>query len=64
MVRVVCDIDHVEVYRNHQRIAFHRRSHVTQGYTTLHDHMPPEHLHYTETRGWDADYFLGRAARI
>ena len=64
MLRVVYDTDHVEVYWNHQCIAFHRRSYRSNGYTTLKDHMPPAHLHYTETRGWDADYFLDRASRI
>ena len=64
VLRVVYDTDHVEVYWNHQRIAFHRRSYRSNGYTTLADHMPPAHQHYTETRGWDADYFLDRASRI
>jgi transposase len=64
LLRVVYDTDHVEVYCGHQRIAFHRRSYEPRGNTTLKEHMPPEHLHYTEARGWDADYFLSQASRI
>jgi transposase len=63
-VRIVYDIDHVEIYTGHTRIACHRRSYVKNGYTTLEVHMPAKHLFYQESRGWDPDYFLSRAERI
>jgi transposase len=63
-VQVVYDIDHVEIYSGHTRIACHRRSYVKHGYSTFEAHMPPKHKFYQESRGWDADYFLSRAEHI
>ena len=42
----------------------HRRSYARGGYTTTDSHMPPNHLGYQETRGWDAEYFINKAERI
>ncbi len=64
MVAVNYDTDHVEVFYNMQRIAFHKRSYKKTGYTTLIEHMPPNHQKFTEQNGWDADYFLREALKI
>jgi transposase len=63
-VQLVYDTDLVEVYYQHQRIAFHQRSYRKHGYTTLKEHMPQGHRSYLEQQGWDADYFLEQAQKI
>jgi len=57
------DID-VEVFIGLQRIAIHKRDYHNYAYTTLAIHMPEKHLKYSETLGWDAEYFLSLAAKI
>jgi transposase len=64
MVQAVYDTDSVEVYFQHQRIAFHRRNYRKHGYTTLKEHMPEGHQRYFEQKGWDARYFLSQAEQI
>lgn len=64
MVVVNYDIDHVEVFYNMQRIAIHKRSYKKDGYTTIIEHMPPDHKTFTEQFGWDADYFRREALKI
>jgi len=61
---VIYDQNTVEVYIGLDRIALHQRHYGKNGYTTLAEHMPESHLHYHETRGWDADYFLRFASKI
>ncbi len=63
-VKVVYDLDHVEIYLGFKRIAIHRRSFVHRGYTTLPEHMPVHHRKYHEMKGWDGDYFLQKAEKI
>jgi transposase len=62
-VNAVYDSDTVEIYFEHNRIAFHRRSYKKHGYTTLKEHMPESHRRYSEQRGWTDDYFLEQAAK-
>lgn len=64
MVAVNYDIDHVEVFYNMERIAFHKRSYKKAGYTSLIEHMPENHRRFAEQSGWDADYFLREALKI
>jgi transposase len=45
----------VEVFQNNERIALHVRSKQAYSYTTLPEHMPPEHA---EVRSWTAEKFL------
>ncbi|MGF1671078.1 MAG: IS21 family transposase [Balneolaceae bacterium] len=54
----------VEIYLDYKRIAVHRRNTARYGYTTLAEHMPPNHLAIHKQKGWDRDYFLARAGRI
>jgi hypothetical protein len=63
-VQIVYTAQDVEVYYHNQRIAWHRRSRVKYGYTTLPGHMPPAHRHYLEQRGWTGEYFLHQATHI
>ena len=64
MVVVNYDVDHVEVFYNLQHIAIHKRSYKKDGYTTIIEHMPPDHQTFTEQFGWDADYFRREALKI
>ncbi len=62
--KIIYDEHNVEVFIAYERIAIHKRNYRRGDYTTLNEHMPPGHLKYKETRGWDADYFLGIAKEI
>lgn len=52
----------IEIFYNHNRIASHRRLYVRPGqYSTLMEHMPPDHQKYLE---WNGDRFREWAKRI
>jgi transposase len=63
-VLVVYTRDTVEIYADQRRIAFHARDRRAHAYTTLAEHMPPNHQHYTQIKGYSGQYFQERAARI
>ena len=63
-VSIVYDTQNVEIYLNQQRIASHWRDTRSNAYSTLAEHMPANHKHYTEQRGWDEEYFLKRSTSI
>lgn len=63
-VKVWYDQRTVEVYYDHQRIALHTRSNHGRGYTTLHEHMPPNHKVAATLKGWNRDTLLQQAGRI
>jgi transposase len=50
----------LEVFRKGDRIAAHVRSYHKNGYTTLPEHMPPEHRFYAE---WNPDRFIRWAGK-
>lgn len=54
----------VEVYWNNERIAVHIRKPHSKAYTTLPEHMPPNHRHMQTINGWNKDDLLAQAARI
>lgn len=52
----------IEIFYNHNRIASHRRLHGRKGqYSTILEHMPPDHQKYLE---WNGDRFRKWAERI
>ncbi len=61
-LKIIYTTDTVEIYDNLQRVALHKRSYKKNGYTTTAEHMPPNHRHVTEQRGWDDEYFLREAS--
>lgn len=63
-VKLIYTGDLVEIYHEHKRIAFHSRNYKKYGYTTLQSHMPANHKHMTERKGWNADTFMNRAEAI
>jgi transposase len=50
----------VEAFRNGARVAAHVRSYHKNGYTTLPEHMPPEHRFYAE---WNPERFIRWAGK-
>ena len=63
-VKVLYDNITVEVYYEHERIALHSRRSNNKAYTTLVEHMPPNHAHMLKIKGWTKDELLGLAARV
>ncbi len=63
-VRVLYDNKTVEVYYEHARIALHIRKSSNKAYTTLLEHMPPNHVHMHEVKGWIREGLLEQAARV
>ena len=51
----------IEIFFKHERIAAHRRNYnKSQRYTTLKEHMPPEHKAVSE---WDSERFISWARK-
>ena len=65
IVSVVYDKETVEIYdMQFNRIALHKRSFKRYGYTTIQEHMPPNHLAYEYQKGSkNAAYYLFRASK-
>ena len=51
----------VEIYHDLKRVALHERNYKKNGFTTLGEHMPPNHQHMTGQLGWDGEYFEQQA---
>ena len=63
-VKLIYTGDLVEIYHEHKRIAFHSRNYKKYGYTTLQSHMPANHKHMADRKGWNADTFMNRAESV
>ena len=63
-VRILYDERTVEVYLDNSRIAFHERRAFDKRYKTTLAHMPPNHRHMLENRGWTREELLARAAAV
>lgn len=63
-VKLIYTTDVVEIYYEHRRIALHSRSYKKYGYTTLHAHMPANHVFIQEHKGWNADTFINHALAV
>lgn len=63
-VKVLYDDRTVEVYYDHIRIALHIRSRAVKGWSTLQEHMPPNHQHMLKVKGWTKEDLLSQAARL
>lgn len=62
-VQVIYTRNTVEIYDGHRRIAFHERDRRANAYTTMAEHMPPNHQHQAKIKGYSAQHFLQRASR-
>ena len=63
-VKVLYDNHSVEVYFEYSRIALHFRKSTGKAYTTLNEHMPPNHLHMHQIKGWTKESLLLMAESI
>jgi len=53
--------DDVEIMYENVRIASHKRSNQPNKYTTVKEHMSPNHKHYNS---WSPEYFISKAEKI
>lgn len=60
---MVYDAETVEVWVDFNRIATHRRSYIG-GYTTVAEHMPPNHQAYMKSKEINAAYLQSKASQI
>jgi transposase len=63
-VKILYDNRSVEVYYDNSRIALHIRKAHSKAYTTLSEHMPPNHQRMQEIKGWNKEDLLAQATRI
>lgn len=63
-VKVLYDNNTVEVFYDYSRIALHIRKSTSKAYTTLTEHMPPNHVHMHQVKGWTKETLLSQAAKI
>ncbi len=61
---VIYDTENIEIYVGSARIACYKRNYIKNGYTTMSDHMPPAHRHYSIIKGWNGEYFIDKATQI
>ena len=64
LVKIYFDERTVEVYYNYERIAFHVRSSTEPQFNRIHDHMPDNHKHMVEARGWTIEGLEQRAGWV
>jgi transposase len=55
-LKIIYTTELVEIYDDLARVAVHKRSFQRRGYTTLKEHMPPNHQAILDTNGLDAEY--------
>ena len=60
-VQVLYNDRMVEIYHDHLRVAAHQRARTAGGYTTVADHMPPQHRFYAD---WSPERILRWAGAI
>jgi len=63
-VKILYDHRVVEVYHDNSRIALHIRKPHSKAYTTLAEHMPPNHQRMQQIKGWNKEDLLTQAADI
>jgi transposase len=63
-LRVIYNMDTVEIYDGLARVAVHARNLRKNSYTTLSEHMPQRHREHKQYLGWDADTFRQQAQVI
>ncbi len=54
----------VEIYYQHECIAFHVRSSTEPKFNRISEHMPAHHLHMLERQGWTVEFFLKKAELV
>ncbi len=64
IVKVMWDVEYVEVYAGNELICLHSRNTIPYGYTTDKVHMPDKHLAYEERKEVNAAKLIEWGARI
>ena len=60
-VDIYLDGNIVEIYHDHLSVARHRKQPPNFGYTTIPEHMPPNHRF---VRGWSKEWFIKKATEV
>lgn len=60
-VKLLYDLEHVELFYQGERIALHRYAHKPHGYSTTPEHMPSGHRY---VGAWNEAFFLRRARLV
>jgi transposase len=63
-VKVLYDDRVVEIYFEHERIAVHVRNRMVKSYSTIKEHMPPDHRKMKKINGFNEDDLLAMAKRL
>ncbi len=63
-IKLIYSTDLVEFYHENKRVALHSRNYKKHGYSTLHTHMPANHVYMHERKGWNVDSFMNQAEVI
>ena len=63
-VKVLYDEQMVEIYSEGERIAVHQRNNLSKAYHTIQEHMPSNHRHALQVRGWNQEDLLKQASNI
>lgn len=63
-VKIVYTLKTVEIYHQLNRIAIHPRNTLRNGYSTLAEHMPPNHQQHRVIKGWNENDFKRMAGKI
>lgn len=63
-VKLVYDSCHVEIYYNHQRIAFHRRNYTKNAFTTDEHHRPEKHKIAAMIQAYQPQDLIAKATLI
>ncbi|MBK7438924.1 MAG: hypothetical protein IPI77_19830 [Saprospiraceae bacterium] len=63
-VKVLYDQSLIEIYYEGDRIAVHQRDNLSKAYHTIPDHMPTNHRHALQVRGWNQEDLLKQASNI
>lgn len=63
-VKVLFDQQMVEIYYEGERIAVHQRNNLSKAYHTIEEHMPSNHQHALQVRGWNQEDLLKQASNL
>lgn len=63
-VNLIYDLDNVEIYLRHERIAIHPRDYTPYTYSTQSDHRPANHQFISDYKGWRDDDFIQKASKV
>lgn len=63
-VKILYDQQMIEIYYEGERIAVHQRNNLSKAYHTIQEHMPSNHRHALQVRGWKQEDLLKQASNM